>query len=358
MFHARRAARPRTSRSIAGASAGSSIDSRAGEGRRPFPSDLDGVEGVVDEGHDSHGDLDPAQFLECRPRRIRRWRAERAPEASPYAGHARAEFLAHPGTVVHRAESRGDPEPFDLTRRVAREGCDRAGWARPRGQEEQQSFQTRGDLGVTGRPSRHGVRPQRDSGNQSGAARPDGVGDGLDDRVDAARAVLDGLDGPPGLAERPAEGPRDEVARGAAAVGQDGDVRRCTTRSRHDVILPGRRSAATLGSWLNQSSPSVARPTVLRQRIRRWGAGVGEFEAAELLSESEELGATAITECCMGERVTVAGTLRTVTLRPVGGVPALEAGCTTGRPTCTSCGWVADASLASCPASRWWCTDD
>ena len=73
-------------------------------------------------------------------------------------------------------------------------------------------------------------------------------------------------------------------------------------------------------------SPSVARPSGLRQRIRRWGAGVGELEAAELLSESEELGATAISECCMGERVTVAGTLRTVTLRPVGGVPALEAG--------------------------------
>lgn len=73
-------------------------------------------------------------------------------------------------------------------------------------------------------------------------------------------------------------------------------------------------------------SPPVARPSGLRQRVRRWGAGADELEAADLRLEAQELGATTITECCMGERVTVAGTLRTVTLRPVGGVPALEAG--------------------------------
>ncbi len=70
---------------------------------------------------------------------------------------------------------------------------------------------------------------------------------------------------------------------------------------------------------------SVARPSGLRQRLRRWRAGEVELEAAELLTESEDLGATAIRQCSSGERVTVAGTLRTVTLRPHGGVPALEA---------------------------------
>jgi RecG-like helicase len=63
------------------------------------------------------------------------------------------------------------------------------------------------------------------------------------------------------------------------------------------------------------------------------GAGAVELEAADLRSESEELGATPITACCMGERVTVAGTLRTVTLRPLGGVPALEAALYDGSAT-------------------------
>jgi RecG-like helicase len=70
---------------------------------------------------------------------------------------------------------------------------------------------------------------------------------------------------------------------------------------------------------------SVARPSGLRQRLRRWRTGEVELEAAELLTESEDLGATAIRQCSLGERVTVAGTLRTVTLRTHGGVQALEA---------------------------------
>lgn len=63
----------------------------------------------------------------------------------------------------------------------------------------------------------------------------------------------------------------------------------------------------------------------LRHRLHRLVAGEGELEAAELLEESEDLGATPISRCFSGERVTVAGMLKTVTLRPHGGVPALEA---------------------------------
>lgn len=67
--------------------------------------------------------------------------------------------------------------------------------------------------------------------------------------------------------------------------------------------------------------------------MHRLGAGAGELEAEDLMTEAEELGATPITACCMGERVTVAGTLRTVTLRPLGGVPALEAALYDGSAT-------------------------
>jgi hypothetical protein len=63
----------------------------------------------------------------------------------------------------------------------------------------------------------------------------------------------------------------------------------------------------------------------LRGRLHRMVAGTPELEAEDLLEESEDLGATAIAGCCSGDRVTVAGTLKTVTLRPQGGVPALEA---------------------------------
>jgi hypothetical protein len=63
----------------------------------------------------------------------------------------------------------------------------------------------------------------------------------------------------------------------------------------------------------------------LRRRLRHLVAGSGELEAEELMHESQDVGATPIAICCAGEAVTVAGTLKTVTLRPHGGVPALEA---------------------------------
>ena len=74
---------------------------------------------------------------------------------------------------------------------------------------------------------------------------------------------------------------------------------------------------------MSQTATSARRG--LRHRLRRLVAGEGELEAEALLEESEDLGATPISRCCSGERVTVAGTLKTVTLRPHGGVPALEA---------------------------------
>nr|WP_243725874.1 OB-fold nucleic acid binding domain-containing protein [Actinomadura rubrisoli] len=50
-----------------------------------------------------------------------------------------------------------------------------------------------------------------------------------------------------------------------------------------------------------------------------------ELEAEELQKTSGVEGATPITDCAARKRHCVAGTLRTVTLRPRGGAPALEA---------------------------------
>jgi hypothetical protein len=50
-----------------------------------------------------------------------------------------------------------------------------------------------------------------------------------------------------------------------------------------------------------------------------------ELQAEELRQDAEESGCTPISLCDDRELVTVTGTLRTVTLRPRAGVPALEA---------------------------------
>lgn len=65
----------------------------------------------------------------------------------------------------------------------------------------------------------------------------------------------------------------------------------------------------------------------LRRTISRW-ANPGDQEAHHLRREyarSGRSGATPIAEAPDRERVTLRGALRTVTLRPRGGVPALEA---------------------------------
>ena len=50
-----------------------------------------------------------------------------------------------------------------------------------------------------------------------------------------------------------------------------------------------------------------------------------ELARQELQDEAELAGATAVTKCSRGEPVCVAGTLKSVTLRPRAGVPTLEA---------------------------------
>ncbi len=74
------------------------------------------------------------------------------------------------------------------------------------------------------------------------------------------------------------------------------------------------------------SPPSEQRPTGrLRRAIHRIAAEHSETEAEELKDQAEWFGATAIARCADREQVSVAGTIRSVTLRPRAGVPALDA---------------------------------
>ena len=67
------------------------------------------------------------------------------------------------------------------------------------------------------------------------------------------------------------------------------------------------------------------RPGLLRRTFSRLATSPEDMEARELRKECLEYGATPVLELPNRKRVKVSGTLRTVTLRPVGGVPALEA---------------------------------
>lgn len=62
----------------------------------------------------------------------------------------------------------------------------------------------------------------------------------------------------------------------------------------------------------------------LRSSLSRW-ASSEDLEAEELRTDTARAGCTAISQAADRERVSLRGSLRTVTLRPRGGVPALEA---------------------------------
>jgi hypothetical protein len=66
-------------------------------------------------------------------------------------------------------------------------------------------------------------------------------------------------------------------------------------------------------------------PGVLKRAVTRLATSAKEHEAAELQKGCVELGAVPVKELPDREQVRVAGTLRTVTLRPRAGVPALVA---------------------------------
>jgi hypothetical protein len=73
----------------------------------------------------------------------------------------------------------------------------------------------------------------------------------------------------------------------------------------------------------------------LRQALHRLTADVEEVDSAELRSEAASSGAVAVDQCSVGAPVCVAGTLRAVVLRPLAGVPTLEAELYDGTGTVT-----------------------
>jgi OB-fold nucleic acid binding protein len=66
-------------------------------------------------------------------------------------------------------------------------------------------------------------------------------------------------------------------------------------------------------------------PGVLKRTVTRLASSAKEHEAAELQKGCVKMGAVPVSELPDRELVRVAGTLRTVTLRPRAGVPALVA---------------------------------
>jgi hypothetical protein len=73
---------------------------------------------------------------------------------------------------------------------------------------------------------------------------------------------------------------------------------------------------------------------VLRRAIRKITASEEELDAEELRGDVvDELGGTPVAACGDRQPVCVAGQIRAVTLRPVGGVPALEAEVFDGEDT-------------------------
>src|SRR4051794_3351885 len=88
----------------------------------------------------------------------------------------------------------------------------------------------------------------------------------------------------------------------------------------------------------------------LRSGLRQW-ASDSRAEAAELRTDAVRSGCCPIDEAPDREPVTVQGSLRTVTLRPRGGVPALEAELYDGSGTITIL-WLGRRRIAGISPGR------
>lgn len=76
-------------------------------------------------------------------------------------------------------------------------------------------------------------------------------------------------------------------------------------------------------------------PGRLRRALHRLTADDEVVRSEELRSEAVAVGATPVRDCALGEPAVVAGTLRAVVLRPLAGVPTLEAELDDGTGTVT-----------------------
>jgi hypothetical protein len=94
----------------------------------------------------------------------------------------------------------------------------------------------------------------------------------------------------------------------------------------------------------------VAHKSRLRRTISRW-ASAGDQEARDLRRTFAPSAGTSIAETPDRTRVELRGTLRTVTLRPRGGVPALEAELYDGTGTITLI-WLGRRKIAGIAPGR------
>ncbi|MFP5347535.1 MAG: OB-fold nucleic acid binding domain-containing protein [Actinomycetes bacterium] len=85
--------------------------------------------------------------------------------------------------------------------------------------------------------------------------------------------------------------------------------------------------------------------------LDRWTASLDDVHAAEEQERSSKLGATPCRMLHDRERVCLAGSLRSVTLRPRAGVPALEAELFDGSGTVTVI-WLGRREIAGISAGR------
>lgn len=76
-------------------------------------------------------------------------------------------------------------------------------------------------------------------------------------------------------------------------------------------------------------------PGRLKRALQRLTADAEQLDGDELRQETSAAGATAVSQCAVGEPVCVAGTIRAVVLRPLAGVPTLEAELYDGTGTVT-----------------------
>jgi hypothetical protein len=86
--------------------------------------------------------------------------------------------------------------------------------------------------------------------------------------------------------------------------------------------------------------------------LRRLARTRQDLDAEELRAGIHEHGATPVAGCVAGEPATVAGMLRSVTVRPRSGVPALEAELFDGTGTLTLV-WLGRRRIAGVAPGRW-----
>jgi hypothetical protein len=76
-------------------------------------------------------------------------------------------------------------------------------------------------------------------------------------------------------------------------------------------------------------------PGRFKRVLARLTADEGDLQSAALRDEAESFGAAPVASCSAGQPVCLAGTLRAVVLRPLAGVPTLEAELYDGSGTVT-----------------------